>query len=567
MLKNKFNNLINNKYFIPIIIILTTIVFFLIINLIFEPRYETIDDFMMMNIISKSDGTYSFYSVYIHPFFSFLIMLLYKTGLNINCYTFSMLLVQFISFVTIGIILMNKNKKIGFICYLFIIFIIYSRILLIINFTGIATSAIIAGITSLMFSIEHGSKRLKIWGLILIVIGVMIRWHAIIIVLPFYIVYSIYNYIKYKRIQPIKMIVYIVGILIISYTSNTIIYQLNPTYREYNKFNKVRSYLFDKNVLDYYDNKELFEKIGWTYTDWKMFYTYTLSDENFFTTEKLLELKSNINNSLETDINKVDSTIELLFESTKSVSFIYLVIGILLIVLIAYATETDRVLILLFVLLHLLLNFILVYEKYVYRTIISLYSSTFLMMIYIILDLKTNKDKHIIYDNIKKIAIIIILIAYFVWNNLYIYKSYKGFNKDNYALIKDLISYTNANTDNVYIYTGVLGNLSLAYSIYEKIPDNTFINFRHAGDWDMYNNEYYEFKKRYNIENIMTDLYTKENMYIITGNVYGADNKIYFNHIETIREYIYQHYNIKVNYQIVKEFSNSVKIYKINEEQ
>lgn len=156
------------------------------------------------------------------------------------------------------------------------------------------------------------------------------------------------------------------------------------------------------------------------------------------------------------------------------------------------------------------------------------------------------------------------IIFYLVINKANIYKLPK-YSKENFSIIKDVIAYTNSHKENAYVYPNVLPNISLAYSIYEKIDDNTFSNLRHMGDWDIYNQEYYFFKERYNLNNIMEDLYLKDNLYIITGTAYGADNVAYKNHIDIIKKYIKQHFNKDVGYKVVKEFNSSCKVYKMYE--
>ena len=81
------------------------------------------------------------------------------------------------------------------------------------------------------------------------------------------------------------------------------------------------------------------------------------------------------------------------------------------------------------------------------------------------------------------------------------------------------------------------------------------------GDWDVYNEEMYQFKKRYNLNNIMEDLYKKDNLYVIDGTTYLANNMKIKNHIDVIKQYLKQHYKKNIDYNIVKEF-NGYAIYK-----
>ena len=47
-------------------IILINIIIFTITNLLFNIKYEQVDDFIMYNLYSGLDGTYSAYGVYMH---------------------------------------------------------------------------------------------------------------------------------------------------------------------------------------------------------------------------------------------------------------------------------------------------------------------------------------------------------------------------------------------------------------------------------------------------------------------------------------------------------------------
>ena len=159
------------------------------------------------------------------------------------------------------------------------------------------------------------------------------------------------------------------------------------------------------------------------------------------------------------------------------------------------------------------------------------------------------------------------IVIYILFSLFDIYITSIGYNQKHFGVIREVIDYVNSNKENAYVYPNVLSNISLAYSIYEKIPDYTFDNLFHMGDWDIYSKEYYEFKERYNIDNVITDLYKKEYLYLISGDTYGADNKKYTDNVETLIKYIKIHYDEDVEYKIEKQFTDSIKIYKLYKKQ
>lgn len=113
----------------------------------------------------------------------------------------------------------------------------------------------------------------------------------------------------------------------------------------------------------------------------------------------------------------------------------------------------------------------------------------------------------------------------------------------------------------MYLYTvPSLQYRYLAYSVYEMPPKSAFSNLRVMGGWDMYTQNYYDFKARYNLDGTFLDL-LKENVYLIDGDVTWSGRR-YSNYIKNIVEFIKEHYNIDVKYEKVNTFNN-LYIYKL----
>ena len=559
-IKEKILEITNYKYFVPIFVISINLLFFIVCNLIFELRYETVDDFTIMKIISALDGNYSIYGVYIHPAICFIIMMLFKTGININWYTVFLLVVQFVSFSTIGIVLVKKNKKIGTLLYLVVLSVYYSRLLVILNYTTISTTAILAGITVLM---QYKQRKYKIFGYILIAIGIMLRTQTIALVIPFYVLYALYKLIKNKEIQYIKSLFTIIIIFISIYISNIVIYNIKPINKEYSQFNKIRTFFFDSNIIDYEKDKEVLDKNGWTFSDWMIFYSYSLADENFYTTENLTKLKDSLN--IENQyVNKITNACKKIVTNTFQFYMLFFV-SIIILVLLSVLFQKKRKIILLYFFTFIVLYFVLNYTKTVFRVVIPMYMSAFVI---ISMALTENETERIKNKKNKYILSICIICFFIILNSIYSFRQLKEYHKNDFGIIKNVIDYTSENKNNIYVYPNVLQNISFAYSVYEKIDDKKFENLRHMGEWDIYHEEYYKFKQKYNIENIMTDLYKRNDVYLIDGDVSAANNVIYTNHVEGIRSYIKQHYNVEVKCKVIKEFKPySIKIYKLYEEE
>ena len=61
--EQKLIDITKNKYFVPVFVMSLNVLLFLICNLFLKPRFETIDDFMIVKILSALDGNYSIFSI------------------------------------------------------------------------------------------------------------------------------------------------------------------------------------------------------------------------------------------------------------------------------------------------------------------------------------------------------------------------------------------------------------------------------------------------------------------------------------------------------------------------
>ncbi len=188
------------------------------------------------------------------------------------------------------------------------------------------------------------------------------------------------------------------------------------------------------------------------------------------------------------------------------------------------------------------------------RVIFPIYLAASATIIFLINDINWNK-KDVMAKTLIIIYMIITIICTYYCNKYFKYKD-RRINIET----DEIIEYTSNHKENAYVYTYGLKNGFLQYSILKRFPDNTFSNLMQMGEWDTYTENYYEFKNRYNISNIMIDLYKKDNLYLI------GDNLSKIKYVDIIIQYIKEHYNTNINYKVIKEFSGSFKVYKIYEE-
>ena len=414
-----------------------------------------------------------------------------------------------------------------------------------------------------MYSIDNIKEKKNLFiglALTLIVIGCMIRFDTIIIATPVIILYFIYKYLSSKNFQELKILLILILLVLMVKISFLVVYNLNPVYKDFLKFNDVRTYFHDYNWTSYAGNRQMFENSNWSQNDRDILYGYCFGDEEFFNTETLNILKQN-NNEADNILLKLINTLTGFIQAINDGYYKYAII--LLLVLIIYNnisnTKDIKKLLLINIILiatigiHLLFIYL---ARPMFRVVISIYMIGISSIIYFLInkEIKMKKNSSIFLI----IAIIIVLLVSFVET-----KEVSGYyNKDYYRTFKDVLEYTNSHKKNAYLYTLVLHSRFLAYSVYEKIPDDTFSNIRPLGDWDTYTQNYYDFKERYELDNLITDLYEKDNVYLIAGHVIWGEP--YEDYLNIVIKYIKEHYNIDVEAEVEKEFRNDIKIYKLH---
>ena len=573
--KEIIKKVLNNKYFDLILIIFINIIFFIFCNNIFTLKYEQVDDFMIMNLISKSDGIYSVYGIQIHPIICAIIILLYKTSININWYTVFLLFMQFISFTIIGTVFLKKNRIEGLMLYIVTIIMVYTQMICYIQYTTVSMLCLTSGLVLLMHALEDSenvNKFCYILSVLMITIGCMIRFSTVIIAIPFLLIYFICKLIKDKKIKILKVsLILILAILLVNISFN-IFYNINPIYKEFLKFHDARTYLHDYNILEYYENKEIFDKVGWSKNDRDLFYAYIYGDEETYNTKVLEEIKENVSKtgaSITDFKENILGTYKELVESMRKINYKYFFINIVILVIfnnilifsnIKNIIDKKENYIKLYYINLIFLSIIFLHGIFIYlkrpmfRVVISIYIIGMIALMYELLkESKTQKMKII-----KFLCMFIILFVGVLEFGKNTIKAQKH-NIEEFKIYKEIIEYTNLNKDNVYLYTLVMHDRYYAYSVYEKIPDNLFSNIRPLGDWDTYSENYYAFKERCNIDNLIKSLYEKDNVYLICGNILWRED------IDMIKVFIKEHYNIDIKANVIKEFEKDIKIYKLEQ--
>lgn len=552
-------------------IILINLIIFVFGNWFFNLKYEQVDDFIIYNLYSGLDGTYNLHGIYIHPVICFIISLFFRVIPTINWHTIFLLSMQFICFTIIGTILMEKHKnQIALVLYTILASVCYLALLLLIQYTSVSALLILTAFFMLMDELERerNKKSYKIAYTILFTIGIMTRMQSLLIIAPFFGIYAIYCLIRWKQkkltsqkmIKLIKEYSMLGMMIVLVYLSNYLIYQKNDLYKEYMEYNDIRAVLHDMSYTDYEEYQETFEEIGWSKNDHYLFYTFNFGDEEVYSKEnlqKILDDKISKNEYYNLNLNGKMVGEQLAEEMTNTNTYICIVF--LVMFFLAISTNPENMgwnLIVLMVTLGIHILFIIL-NRSMLRVVIPEYILGTAILIYFTKwKPKQEKEKSENYLAILILAILVIVV--------FSGKKYEfNYKLEDYRAYQKVIEYTNSHKENVYLYTvPSLQFRYLAYSVYQMPPKGSFSNLRVMGGWDMFTGNYYDFKRRYNLDGNFLDL-LKDNVYLIDGKVNWSGN-YYQNYMEHIVLFIKEHNQKEVTYEKIEEFEN-IAIYKIKE--
>lgn len=545
---------------ILLVVVVINVLIFSITNIFFNIKYEQVDDFIIYNLYSGLDGTYNFHGIYIHPILCILIGLFFRIVPQINWHTIFLLLMQFICFNIIGYIILKKHKtSIAILIYTIFASVFYTALLLLIQYTSVAALLILTAFFITIDNIENKNKKWTILAGVLYAMGIMTRMQSLLIIVPFMGIYLLYYLVKYKlqgqTINLIKQYAIYIIITIIIFASNKIIYSSEP-YKQYMEYNDLRAQLHDLSYTSYNNNKEIFDKIGWSQNDHYLFYTFNTGDENVYNKQNLQEIidykkqqGSYYNLNLDFDEIATSFKDELININT------FIAIIFFSIIIVSMLNKNNRGLNLVIALTTIAVNILfIILNRSMLRVVIPEYILGTALIIY---NLNLEESQKYSLKIIAGITILISIIGTGISGTKYNF----GYNLSYYSNYKQLIEYTNSNKENVYLYTvPALQYRYYAYSVYEMPPKAAFSNLRVMGGWDMYTQNYYDFKARYNLDGTFLDL-LKENVYLIDGDVTWSGRK-YSNYIDKIVLFIKEHYNIDVKYERVNTFDN-LYIYKL----
>lgn len=256
------------------IVLVANIAFFAFMAWVLPLGFEENDDVMMAMIANGSySGAPDYHLVYINVLYGFVLAGLYTLTKAIEWYTLSFAVLHIISMTALSYCLLTMPNRARWerIVWLIILYVLWARIIVALQFTTTAGLVCLAGCVLLL----RGTPKAQWSGVALVIIAALIRFLAAglvgLLMAPI-IVYT-YRLEWRKYIAVVLMLTAVVGCRI----ANQKIYDRDPEWKYYRNYNQLRAQLNDNPNAYKVRPSQLPENINWI--DYQLLLRFTPDGE------------------------------------------------------------------------------------------------------------------------------------------------------------------------------------------------------------------------------------------------------------------------------------------------
>lgn len=516
--------------------------------------FTTSDDSAMNEIALGYYGSEnSTYLIFTNVVYANILKFLYGITHAVNFYSILEVATVFFTFVMISYVFCDKyGYKISIIVTTInIVFFSYYAYLSV-QFTHQAAFCCVGGLILLYFGISGSKLRYVVTGIILALIGYMVRSEVFISVLPFFMLLLFRNMLDSCGIhigEWLKSRKYVVPGVSILFIGFIVLHLINASayssdgWDKYLEYNKYRAGLLDYEVPDYAENEEFYDEIGFSENDLENLKTWTYADENKYSLEnmkKIYELAVE-NRQLRITPKVLGQAYKNIADSTKEFNAVYLVIALSAIALIILKFRQK---------LYICLLWLGIYGEYWYlscrgRLPMRSYFAIWLMALFIIIIflLRNKAIRRIRWGNCLIASALIITI----FTTTFVNSDESKIDVKEYAEIEmkydSALKEIESDPDNLYL--GDCQSFNSKRKTF-RVVENKSNNFIALGGWLCPSPTYYKVLHRFDVENPIQALAEgKSNVYYVTT----ADTT---NLVRMMSKYLAENYNRKIKYKVVK---------------
>ena len=559
-MKRKIDLLLSNKLFLSTFINVILLIF---LYVVFNCRFETVDDYLMKLISSGGFGSPNSHLVYINTILSSVLKYLYIIVPNVSWYESIQYLCIFVSLTTITYVVIKISEDNLFKVIIFALALFFSAYTLYVQLQYTKTAAIltISGYLLLRYALDSNSKKEMLFSVLLLFLGMQYRIYQFLgssLICVGIFVPIIIDFVKNRNAETKRktISIFVVGfislvLLLISIGADSINYS-SEEWKSYLEYNKIRTNLLDGGFPPYEDNKEFYISVDIDEDDYILYNNWDIDDNEKFDFETIKQIDSikqpdyiNLNYL----VDFVYYSIKYFFFNNRIVCHTLIFLSLMVLSLLFYNGELCSYLYICisFVACVLYSYYIRESNHYIARVQISFLMSAYFVLIYLI------KPKT--FNISKRLCVIIITIMFIISSFIYI---------NNWRFIDDSV------VDSIKYRDGILkaiyedknhlylkreaNSINFIDDLFVANIDYSGSNLLGFGGWYTASPVRNELKRKYNVENSYRDIVNNDMVY------YLSDNSK--NDVEAILKHIQKHYFKQAKAIKVKELDSNYSIYK-----
>ncbi|MCD8363941.1 MAG: hypothetical protein LUC98_13480 [Lachnospiraceae bacterium] len=258
-----------------------------------HPYYGSNDEFTLSAISSGAYGGDTWYFIYIHSAFGWILKAFYMLLPNVNCYTLVMYVLIFLSVTAIGFTWIRKNGRVGVLLAFLLALASLSPLYVEFQYTKTAAIVTTAGYV-LIFGAEK--KRHTLTGIVFLLLGSWIRFESFgmvsIVAFGLWLIRAFRVFIKkeydWKRFFLQDCTPFLVAFALVFGSialENIVVYTPGSAAAHYKEYDKARQQLLDYGVPEWDEYQEEYEALGLTRTDVLNLENWLIADSDRYTTE------------------------------------------------------------------------------------------------------------------------------------------------------------------------------------------------------------------------------------------------------------------------------------------
>lgn len=520
-----------------------------------EVSFETNDDNTMARIMYGVDSTYyDPHLIYINVVLGYIMKVLLFILPNVPWYPILQCLVVAVSFFVLVYLMFSRfDIKKGMFPVLMLILFFGSEFCLNLQFSKTASVATIAGMLLLFESVQEGQKN-PYWKWILggglTIVGSLYRFNSFGMMLIPLLGIGVMILIKplserdFKRVFNICLpFAFVVCICLIFRFWNTLEYQSSELWLYYKEFNKLRAELLDYGFPDYTANQALYESLGISSSDLKMFYSWDFADPDVLSLDAMRQLVAAKVKEPFVFSDCQQALHEFFFGNYYSA---VMIIAIIVTAFTRNIAKNIKKSVLGFYVVLAIIGL----QVYLYasgRVGLNRVDSTLAILMFVILALYCWGD----WKYPGKITPVIVAV-------LVLLSPFSGFREKKEADRSEILIYELIYSDpgHMYFRTKAAQTTTIPYN-FETYPVGYHKNFSNLGGWNTYSIPHIEKLQRFGITNPFRDMVDNPDVYLIGGS--DLSSRI---------SYINRHYTekavarcVKIVYDEAKD--TELKIYRV----